>query len=254
MSENQARPDVPGADEPHRLLADGLAEEPLASPERPGRRTAAARRPGRARAACVRAGSWRRRRCPRPAFRFSAETSLTTSPLSTVPLLQAGSSRVAETTYLGMALSRSAHSPAAGGPASGEPLVAASPEQQRLRAQRLGERDLAPLLEVLAAEWPNQPPRAEALLAVRVLDDAVERDVGADHDRSHFVLPHRRCRMPAKQTPRHPELGARRRPVRARAASRPDDEAAPGSDSAGRWRRYGDAGDRRPDREGAGRR
>src|SRR5215471_7001964 len=42
---------------------------------------------------------------------FSFETSFTTSPLSTVPLPHLGSSRVEDTTYLGMLFSLSAHSP-----------------------------------------------------------------------------------------------------------------------------------------------
>src|SRR6202050_2852188 len=42
---------------------------------------------------------------------FSLETSLTTSPARTVALPHLGSSRVEDTTYLGMLFSRSAHGP-----------------------------------------------------------------------------------------------------------------------------------------------
>src|SRR5258708_24093979 len=42
--------------------------------------------------------------------RFNFDTSLTTSPLSTVPLPHLGLSRVEDTTYLGRLFSRSAHS------------------------------------------------------------------------------------------------------------------------------------------------
>ena len=42
---------------------------------------------------------------------FSFETSFTTSPASTVELFQSGSSKVEDTTYLGMSFNLSASSP-----------------------------------------------------------------------------------------------------------------------------------------------
>ena len=79
---------------------------------------------------------------------------------------------------------------APGSPAQPEELVASPAEQPRLGAERLLERDLVPLLEVLAAELDEPAAEPEALLAVGVLDHAIERDVlrAAHHDPSHCRL------------------------------------------------------------------
>src|SRR5690349_2678996 len=87
---------------------------------------------------------------------FSAGTSLSTSPLRTVELFQAGLARVAYTTYVGRLFSLSASSAAARWPPRGEPLVTS----------------------------PAAGP--EAFVTGRVLDDSVERDVLARDDLSHF--------------------------------------------------------------------
>jgi hypothetical protein len=105
---------------------------------------------------------------------FSFETSRTTSPVRTVELFQSGFSRVDDTTYLGGLFNLSAHSPGAGCPPGGEPLVAASTEQQRLGGQRLFELDLGPRLAVLDRDLVEPAAELEALLTGRVLDDAVE--------------------------------------------------------------------------------
>ena len=56
-----------------------------------------------------------------PGSCLSFATSSTTSPLSTVELFHSGSSRVEETTYLGMLLNLSANSPSLDGQASAKP-------------------------------------------------------------------------------------------------------------------------------------
>src|SRR6185437_194321 len=76
-----------------------------------------------------------------------------------------------------------------GGPPRGEPLLAAPAQQQGLGAQRLVGLDLGPLFEVLAPELAEPAAELEALLAVRVLDDSVERGVRSDHDLSHAGSP-----------------------------------------------------------------
>src|SRR5215472_4497978 len=91
-----------------------------------------------------------------PCFNF--ETSLTTSPLSTVELLHLGSSRVEDTTYLGRLFSLSAHSPLRDShrvanhsslrrPSSRASVPSASPSSTLAHASR----SLSPI-------WPNQPP------------------------------------------------------------------------------------------------
>src|SRR5205823_2019646 len=70
-----------------------------------------------------------------------------------------------------------------------EVLVASATQQQRLRALGLGELDLSPRLPVLANELQEPAAVPEPLLAAEVLDDAVERDVLADHNLSHLQSP-----------------------------------------------------------------
>src|SRR5437870_13767123 len=60
-------------------------------------------------------------------------------------------------------------------PPRSEPLVAAPAQQQGLGAQRLIERELVDLWAVLDQAVPAAEP--ETLVAGRVLDDSVERDV-----------------------------------------------------------------------------
>src|SRR5437762_14272779 len=71
-----------------------------------------------------------------------------------------------------------------GSPPSPEELVAAPTQQPCLGTQRVVERDLVPFFEVLAPELDEPAAALEAFLAVRVLDDSIERDVlrAAHHD------------------------------------------------------------------------
>src|ERR1700674_335445 len=62
-----------------------------------------------------------------PGFCLSLETSLTTSPLSTVELFHSALSRVEETTYLGMPLNLSANSPSSDGQALANPWYVTRP-------------------------------------------------------------------------------------------------------------------------------
>src|SRR5215218_9922582 len=81
---------------------------------------------------------------------------------------------------------------APGSPPGSEELVAGAAQEPCLGAQRVRERELVPLFEVLASELDEPAAQPEALRTVRVLDDAVERDVlrSADHDLSHFGSPY----------------------------------------------------------------
>src|SRR4029450_7830698 len=101
---------------------------------------------------------------------FSVETSLSTSPLRTVELFQAGLARVADTTYLGRLFSLSASSPLRDGH-RGEPLVASPAQQEGPGGQRLVERELGKLRAISAQADPAAGP--EAFVTCRLLDRAV---------------------------------------------------------------------------------
>src|SRR5689334_10901983 len=89
---------------------------------------------------------------------LSFETSLTTSPARTVAFVHLGSWSV------------------------------------RPGALRLGQFELRPRLPVLAHELNKPAAVPEPAFAARVLDDAVERDILADHDLSHLDSPRIRAR------------------------------------------------------------
>src|SRR5215831_14542813 len=93
---------------------------------------------------------------------------------------------------LGQAVQPVCQLAAPGGPLGSEPLVAPAAQQPCLGAERLVERELVDLWVVLDQTDPAAAP--EALVTGRVLDDAVERDVLADHDPSHFGSPFVRLR------------------------------------------------------------
>src|SRR5437588_8855709 len=102
----------------------------------------------------------------------------------------------------------------------GEVLVAAATQQQRLGALRLGQFELFPGRPVLADELFKPAAVPEPFTAARVLDDAVERDVLADHDLSHLDSP---CILGAPRTgtasnradaTARPDRAAQRRPIR----------------------------------------
>src|SRR4029077_18809887 len=115
---------------------------------------------------------------------FSVETSLSTSPLRTVELFQAGLARVADTTYLGRLFSLSASSPLRDGHRGGEPLVASPAQQEGPGGQRLVERELGKLRAI--SDQADPAAGLEAFVTGRVLDDSVERDVLAHDDLSNF--------------------------------------------------------------------
>src|SRR5205823_4939630 len=75
-------------------------------------------------------------------------------------------------------------------PARCEPLVAAPTQQKGVHRQCLFELDLGPLFDVLASVLCEPAAQPEALPAVRVLYDSVERDVRAYHDPSHRGSPY----------------------------------------------------------------
>src|SRR6516165_5562804 len=66
---------------------------------------------------------------------------------------------------------------------------AASTQEQGLGTQRLGELDLGPRFAVLVQKLVEPAAVPEALLAGRVLDDSIERDVLVYHDLSHLGSP-----------------------------------------------------------------
>src|SRR5919108_3137009 len=74
-----------------------------------------------------------------------------------------------------------------GRPPRGQPLIGPPTQQQGLGAYRLLECDPR---QVLAAREQTDPASpAEPLVAGRVFDDSVERDVLAHDDPSHFGTP-----------------------------------------------------------------
>src|SRR5215831_18883817 len=93
---------------------------------------------------------------------------------------------------LGQAVQPVCQLAAPGGPLRSEPLVAPAAQQLSLGAERLVERELVDLGVVLDQTDPAAAP--EALVTGRVLDDAVDGDVLADHDPSHFGSPFVRLR------------------------------------------------------------
>src|SRR5262249_51739890 len=118
---------------------------------------------------------------------FSAETPVSTWPLSPVELFQPGWSRVCGHDVLGQAVQPVRQLAAARWPPRGEPLVAAPAKQQGPGGQRLVERELGQLRAVFDQADPAAVP--EAFVTGRVLDDSVERDVLAHHDLSHVGSP-----------------------------------------------------------------
>src|SRR6516164_78521 len=94
---------------------------------------------------------------------FSFETSFTTSPLSTVPLtavelLHLGSSRVADTTYLGMLFSRSAHSPLRDSHRAANHSSVRRPSSRASAPSASASSSLAHSSRALSPISKNQPP------------------------------------------------------------------------------------------------
>jgi hypothetical protein len=155
---------------------------------RPERRPAAARRPGRARSACVRVPCWRRRRSPRPARASASRPRRPRRPSarlnSSIWELRGWRTR---RTWAGCSTCP---------PIRRSGTTTARRTTRRCAALAAGHRCAAPRR---ARPWPmlrGPCPRSgrtsrpsEALLTVRILDDSVEREVRADHDRCHFDAP-----------------------------------------------------------------
>src|SRR5215831_6202482 len=89
---------------------------------------------------------------------FSFETSFTTSPLSTVALPHLGSSRVADTTYLGMLFSLSAHSPLRDSHRVAKYSSLRRPSSRASAPSASPSKTLAHPSRSLSPIWVNQPP------------------------------------------------------------------------------------------------
>src|SRR5271165_119084 len=96
--------------------------------------------------------------------RFSLVTSSTTSPFRTVTLVHAGSWRVADTTYLGMPFSRSAHSPVRDGQRAANHSSVRRPSSRAAELRASACEILANSPTSLPPQRPNQPPRPKPSL------------------------------------------------------------------------------------------
>ena len=120
--------------------------------------------------------------------RFKRDTSSTTLPVRIVELFHVGCSRVDETTYLGEAIQPVRQFATPGWPSRGEPFVRPPAHQHCVAAEGLIEREPGKFGAVL--DQPNPSAATEALVARRVFDDPVERQVVAHDDRSRSVVSH----------------------------------------------------------------
>src|SRR5947207_2304883 len=91
-------------------------------------------------------------------FRFSFETSITTSPESTVALLQRGASMVEDTTYLGRLFNLSAHSVLRDSHLSANHSSLRRPSKRAAVPSASSNETLAHSSRSLPPNWPNQPP------------------------------------------------------------------------------------------------
>src|SRR5580698_535665 len=88
----------------------------------------------------------------------SFETSLTTSPRSTVELPHRGSSSVEDTTYLGRLFSRSAHSPVLAAHRVANHSSLFRPSSRASVPSDSANEALAHCSRSWPPDWPNQPP------------------------------------------------------------------------------------------------
>src|SRR5436190_2374120 len=93
--------------------------------------------------------------------RFSFETSLTTSPLSTVELFQAGSSRVEDTTYFGMPFNLSASSLLRDGHRAARNSYIRRPNSWASAPSASSSNTLPASSRPRSPTRPTQPPRAK---------------------------------------------------------------------------------------------
>src|SRR5215472_1468048 len=91
-------------------------------------------------------------------FCFSVETSLTTSPFSTVVLLHLGSWRVEDTTYFGRLFSLSANSPVADSHREANHSSLRRPSSRASVRSASSNSILPHSSRSLPPNWPNQPP------------------------------------------------------------------------------------------------
>src|SRR4029450_4783975 len=91
-----------------------------------------------------------------------------------------------------------------GAPAA-QPVVGPPPHQRGLGAQRLVEGELVELWAIL--DQADPAAAAEAFITGRVLDDAVERNVGAPGDPSPFGSPFVGVVSYQRRRPRRPSSG-----------------------------------------------
>src|SRR6266446_4966423 len=89
---------------------------------------------------------------------FSFETSVTTSPLSTVELVQRGRSRVEDTTYFGRLFNLSAHSPGRDDHRVPNHSSLRRPSSRSSAPSASSNSTLAHSSRSLPPNWPNQPP------------------------------------------------------------------------------------------------
>src|SRR6266446_3590436 len=89
---------------------------------------------------------------------FSFETSVTTSPLSTVELVQRGRSRVEDTTYFGRLFNLSAHSPGRDDHRVPNHSSLRRPSSRASAPSASSNSTLAHSSRSLPPNWPNHPP------------------------------------------------------------------------------------------------
>src|SRR5256885_14376783 len=89
---------------------------------------------------------------------FSFETSVTTSPFRTVELLQVGSTRVEDTTYLGRLFNLSAHSPGRDDHRAANHSSVRRPNSSASVASASSNSTLPHSSMSLPPNWLNQPP------------------------------------------------------------------------------------------------
>src|ERR1700736_2523736 len=138
---------------------------------------------------------------------FSFETSLTTSPVRTVELLHLGSSRVAETTYLGRLFSLSAHSPPRDSHRAANHSSLRRPSSRASVPSASPSKTLAHSSRSLPPNWPNQPPSLKPSLPSGSWTTPSSEAFVLMTIFPMSVLLCWRCRLPLIQTPRRQETG-----------------------------------------------
>src|SRR5260370_4460634 len=174
---------------------------------------------------------------------FSFETSLTTSPLSTVELLHLGSCRVEDTTYLGRLFSRSAHAPLLASHRAANHSSLRRPSSRASVPSASSNSTLAHSSRSWPPNWPNQPPSLkpscpsgswttpsnETFVLITIFPILVLLLVG--------VVTHTAAGGVGRESPCAGARRPRARPGRSSAAARRRGRARSACVRAGRWRR-----------------